>query len=98
MEKLVNKVNQSIFKEIINLELIKDKPKHQKSKKKDKEGTIEENIKVHYFLITELLTNENYTKLFEIQQETPNFSIKDGNLTFVKWSNILNNLSTLSIK
>ena len=36
MEKLVNSANQFIFKEIINSELIKDKPKHQKSKKKDK--------------------------------------------------------------
>ena len=46
-----------------------------KNKKKDKEVEGREILK--YFLITDINTNERYTKLFEIKQEKANFSIKE---------------------
>ena len=50
-----------------------------KNKKKDrieyKEVEGKEILK--YFLITDIITNERYTKLFEINQEKANFSIKE---------------------
>ena len=56
----------------------KDKAK-EKGKEKDKEKEEEDPnaVKVHYFLLTTLLTNERYKELFNIEQKTVNFSIKE---------------------
>ena len=77
MEILVNKHNQKIFERIISMEHNKNTSERKNSKKKIKEEIIIKKRKVQYFLITELLTNENYTKLFKIEQTSPNFSIKE---------------------
>ena len=58
----------------------KDKSK-DKDKDKDKDNEKEEEdpniVKVHYFLLTTLLTNDRYKELFNIEQKTINFSINE---------------------
>ena len=48
-----------------------------KSKKKEIFKEVEGKEILNYFLITDIVTNERYTKLFEIKQEKANFSIKE---------------------
>jgi hypothetical protein len=50
-----------------------------KSKKKDKieYKEVEGREILKFFLITDIITNERYTKLFQIKQEKPNFTIKE---------------------
>jgi hypothetical protein len=48
-----------------------------KSKKKEVYKEVEGKEILNYFLITDIVTNERYTKLFEIKQEKANFSIKE---------------------
>ena len=49
-----------------------------KNKKKEKEiKEIEGRELLKYFLITDLITNKEYTKLFKIEQEKASFSIKE---------------------
>ena len=81
MEKL--NLNKKILNDLINKEKIDNKKnpplQARKSKKKEKEEKVKEPEKVvqHYFLFTNLITNERYNKLMDIVQETPNFSIKE---------------------
>jgi hypothetical protein len=50
-----------------------------KNKKKDKQEIKETEGReiLKYFLITDLITNKKYTKLFELEQEKANYSIKE---------------------
>ena len=64
------------LKEKKEYEKIKEEIKNKKKDKVEyKEVDGREILK--YFLITELITNKQYTKLFEIEQEKANFSIKE---------------------
>ena len=86
VEKLMNENNSNSLDDLIRAEKIhkkdKDKDSHsQKSKKKDNKKEIEKEQEkiptVHYFLISSLIYNEKYEKLFNIEQETESFSIKE---------------------
>ena len=76
-EKLVS---ESCTKSLKKLEAKKEKeilkipdPKNKKKEFKEVEGR--EILK--YFLITDIMTNESFTHLFEMKQEKANFSIKE---------------------
>ena len=83
MEKLMSSNNQKLLQSILNTEKVDKKPVGPpvKSKKKEKEKeekfTELESPKLHYFLLTALLTNDRYKDLFSIEQKTANFSIKE---------------------
>ena len=80
IEKLLYQTNQKLIDEILETEKVKQqKLKNQKSKKKDNKNETEKESepKLHYFLITSLIYNEGYEKLFRIEQETANFSLKE---------------------
>ena len=87
VEKLMTINNQQILNNILSTEKKKvvhelsppktTKKDKDKDKVKAKEEKEIENPKVHYFLITTLLTNDRYKELFAIDQKTPNFSIKE---------------------
>ena len=90
MEKLMSPTNQKLLQNILNtenpdnkkiqLQTQKSKKKEDKIKEKDKEKDKEEDpniVKVHYFLLTTLLTNDRYKELFNIEQNTINFSLKE---------------------
>lgn len=47
---------------------------------------------MHYFLITSFLYNEKYKNLFEIEQNNPNFTLKELNSTADEESNMKNNI------
>ena len=95
VEKLLNSANQTIFNEILLSETIKKEESIKKSKKKDNkiENTKESETKLHYFLITSLKYNERYNQLFSIEQNTPNFSIKEIKKTDDKESKNANNIN-----
>lgn len=89
IEKLKLPNNQELIRNIVNSEKIlkesktmkeKDKKKaKEKAKEKDKKKTemVEEiEVKQHYFLITNLDSNESYTKLLKIE-EKKNFTLKE---------------------
>ena len=91
LKKTVEKILSQTNLQLLNNILISEKKKiHELSppkaskKEREKEKEKEENEidkqdkpKVHYFLITSVLTNERYKKLFDIEQPTANFSIKE---------------------
>ena len=83
MEKLMSQNSQKLLHHILNMEKIDKKPvsdtQNQKTKKKDDKEKEKEKvpIKVHYFLFSTLLTNKKYKKLFNIEQRSPSFSIKE---------------------
>ena len=83
VEKLMSNNNQLLIKRILNLEKKDKKLQPQKTKKKDEKekdkdkDKEQEKVKLHYFLITKLLTNERYKELFSIEQKTASFSIKE---------------------
>ena len=79
-EKLVGENCGKIMKKL------KEKKEYEKimteikNKKKDKQPEYKETEGreiVKYFLITDLITNKKYTKLFELEQEKANFQIKE---------------------
>ena len=75
-EKLVGESCSKIMKKIKEkkeYEKIVTEVKNKKKDKQEKEGR--EILK--YFLITDLITNKKYTKLFEMEQEKANYSIKE---------------------
>ena len=75
-EKLVGENCSKIMKKIKEkkeYEKIVTEVKNKKKDKQEKEGR--EILK--YFLITDLITNKKYTKLFEMEQEKANYSIKE---------------------
>ena len=82
MEKLMSTNSQNFLRSILNMEKIDKQPnpdvkKSKKKEDKDKEKEEKAPLKIHYFLLTTLLKNEKYKKLFNIEQKTPNFSIKE---------------------
>ena len=93
VEKLIQPINLNIIKNILDNE--KNPPKSpQKNKKiEDKnEFNKEPKAKLHYFLISSLVYNKKYIELFEIQQETSNFSIKELKSTPDEESKTKNNI------
>ena len=87
VEKLMLTNNQQLIQGIINSEkpiqreIKKDKDKKKKEKEKDKKKKEEEVVneveaKQHYFLITNIDSNESYKKLLTIEPKTV-FSIKE---------------------
>ena len=74
VEKLMSSNNQMLIKRILNLEKNDKKVQPKVKKKEDREP---EKVKLHYFLITKLLTNERYKELFSIEQKTASYSKKE---------------------
>ena len=77
-EKLVGENCSKLMKKIKEkkeYEKIKTEVRNKKKEIEIKEINGRELLK--YFLITDLITNKQYTKLFEIEQEKANFSIKE---------------------
>jgi hypothetical protein len=75
VEKLMNKNNQNLLN---NLLLEENKSQEVKSKRRgSKIYNNFEALKLHFFLETSVLYNEKYKNLFEIEQNTPNFSLKE---------------------
>ena len=83
LEKLTSKSSKRVINNIINLEdNINNKLKNEPDKnhnKKVSSDKLDNKKKIYYFLITSLLTNEDYKKLFEIRQPTKNYTIKEIN-------------------
>ena len=75
-EKLINKLSIAEFERIqknIEYDIIKViDPKNKKEIKEIKGYPI-----LHYFLISKLLTNQKYTKIFNITQETSSYTLKE---------------------
>ena len=79
-EKLVSESCMKSLKELkekkqTEIILVPDPKSKKKDKIEYKEVPGKEILK--YFLITDLITNDRYTELFEIKQEKANFSIKE---------------------
>ena len=77
VDKLMSKNNQNSLNTILSLEENKSKQEIKTKKRGSKINKIFEPLKVHYFLITSFLYNEKYKNLFELEQNTPNFSLKE---------------------
>ena len=101
VEKLMYPNNQQLFVNIINSEkVIKKDPKKEKNKKKEKEKDkkkkdeeteIENEPKIHYFLLTKLDSNETYKQLLDIEPKLY-FSIKELKVIPDEESMIKNNI------
>ena len=80
IEKLKMPNNQDLIRNIINSEKViineKDKKKAKEKDKKKAEVVENHDVKQHYFLLTNLDSNESYTKLLKIPAKT-NFYIKE---------------------
>ena len=86
MEKLKLPNNQELIRNIINSEKVvakdpknmkeKDKKKAKEKDKKKAEVVEDNQVKQHYFLITNLDSNDSYTKLLKIEPKT-NFNLKE---------------------
>ena len=85
IEKLKLPNNQELIRNIINSERVlresktmkeKDRKKGKEKDKKKAEITGEIEVKQHYFLITNLDSNESYTKLLKIEAKN-NFNLKE---------------------
>ena len=83
MEKLLSPNNKKLLQKVLDKEKKDNKknPQNQKQKKKEKEKDdkdIDSNkVKIHYFLVTTLLTNKKYKDLFSIEAQTAYFQIKE---------------------
>ena len=86
IEKLKLPNNQELIRNIINSEKVvakdpknmkeKDKKKAKEKDKKKAEVVEDNQVKQHYFLITNLDSNDSYTKLLKIEPKT-NFNLKE---------------------
>ena len=86
IEKLKLPNNQDLIRNIINSEKViakdpknmkeKDKKKGKDKDKKKAEVVEDHQVKQHYFLITNLDSNESYTQLLKIEPKT-NFNLKE---------------------
>jgi hypothetical protein len=79
IQKIIDKEKNNT---IINNKQKKDSDKHLTLTKKSSSNSLNpfENkpgTKLYYFLFTDLLTNDDYKKLFQISQPTKSFSIKE---------------------
>ena len=83
VEKLVSANNQQLINNILSMEKREKKTqmsihtKKDKKREKDDKDSEAEKTKLHYFLITSLLTNDYYKKLFDIEQQTRSFSLPE---------------------
>ena len=83
VEKIVSQTNLQLLNNLIQSEKKKpmpelSPPKTSKREKEKEELAIgKDKPKVHYFLITSILANEKYQKLFKLEQPEANFSIKE---------------------
>ena len=99
IEKLMYPNNQQLFVNIINSEKVikkdqkkeKNKKKEKDKKKKDEETEIENEPKIHYFLLTKLDSNETYKQLLDIEPKLY-FSIKELKVIPDEESMIKNNI------
>ena len=95
LEKLLSQFNSNI---LYNLLITDKKPKKQDShsqkakSKENKKDSTKENIKLHYLLVTSLLYNEKYQKLYNITQETENFCLEELKSIPDEESKIKNNI------
>lgn len=92
VEKLMSKNCQNSLNTILSLEENKSDQEIKSKKRGSKINKIFEPLKVHYFLITSFLYNEKYKSLFEIEQNTPNFLIKELKSTLYEESTSKNNI------
>jgi len=81
--KIMTKLKEKKEYEIIEI---------KSNKKKDKTEFKEGREIVKYFLLTDLITSKSYTKLFEIEQEKANFTIKELKRTETEEDIIKNNI------
>ena len=91
IEKLMNKNNQNLLNTILS-EGNKSELDLKSKKRVSKVYKNFEPLKLHYFLITSFLYNEKYKNLFEIEQNNPNFTLKELNSTADEESNMKNNI------
>ena len=91
IEKLMNKNNQNLLNTILS-EGNKSELDLKSKKRVSKVYKNFEPLKLHYFLITSFLYNEKYKNLFEIEQNNPNFTLKELNSTPDEESNMKNNI------
>ena len=91
IEKLMNKNNQNLLNTILS-EGNKSELDLKSRKRVSKVYKNFEPLKLHYFLITSFLYNEKYKNLFEIEQNNPNFTLKELNSTPDEESNMKNNI------
>ena len=78
VEKLLYQNNKDILNSILKSEMKINNTTQNKKLKKSKSCNITETKpKVHYFLLTSIIYNEKYKKLFDIKQDTTSFSIKE---------------------
>jgi len=77
VEKLMNNSNQKILKAILSYEENKSEQEYKTKRRNSKVEKNFEPLKLHYFLITSFLYNEKYKNLFGIEQNTPNFTLKE---------------------
>jgi len=78
VEKLLYQNNQDILKGILKSEMkINNSAQLKKSRRGKNDNIPEQKPKVHYFLISSIIYNEKYEKLFNIKQDTTSFSIKE---------------------
>ena len=91
IEKLMNKNNQNLLNTILS-EGNKSELDLKSRKRVSKVYKNFEPLKLHYFLITSFLYNEKYKNLFEIEQNNPNFTLKELNSTADEESNMKNNI------
>ena len=92
VEKLMNKNNQNALNSLISLDENKSLQELKTRRRGSKVERHFDPLKLHYFLITSFLYNEKYKSLFEIEQNTPNFTLKELNSTPDEKSTIENNI------
>ena len=93
LDKLSSKNSLKLINNLLSKER-KEQPETVKPTKRDKFPVkVEvEGPKVHYILLKNLVKNEEYTKLFDIKQETANFSIEEIKSTPNEETEIQNNI------
>ena len=90
-EKLINKSSTSEIEKIMkNIEYETKKVFDPKKKKEIKD--VKGNQILYYFLISDLLTSKNYTKLFNIKQEKASFTLPELPSTETEEDNKKNNV------
>ena len=92
-EKLISESSNEVLEKLksnIEYEIVKiHDPKNKKNQEKEVQGREIQ----YYFLISDLVTNEKYTELFNIKQEKANFNLKEskqsGNESEITNNNII---------
>ena len=95
LEKLLSQFNSNILTSLLlaDKKNKKQDSQNQKAKTKDnKSDGTEEDIKLHYLLVTSLLYNEKYKKFYDITKETENFCLEELKVITDEESKIKNNI------